>query len=63
MVFEYDQNFIFLNINDALSIFDKDEKEQNLEIYLSDPLLADKYKEEIIKINQKLFCLFMVRSK
>ena len=28
--FEFDQNFIFLNIEDALSIFDKDENEQIL---------------------------------
>ena len=31
---EFDQNIIFLNIEDALSIFDKDTKDQNLEIYL-----------------------------
>ena len=29
---EFDQNIIFLNIEDALSIFDKDTKDQNLEI-------------------------------
>ena len=53
--FEFDQNFIFLNIEDALSIFDKDENEQNLEIYLSDPMQADKYKSQIEKINQNYF--------
>ena len=29
--YEFDQNFVFLNLSDALSIFDKEEKnEQNL---------------------------------
>ena len=35
---EFDQNIIFLNIEDALSIFDKENKDQNIEIYLKDPL-------------------------
>ncbi len=52
---EFDQNIIFLNINDALSIFDKDLKDQNIEIYLNDPLKADKYKKKIEKLNQNYF--------
>ena len=44
---EFDQNIIFLNVNDALSIFDKDFKDQNIEIYLNDPLKADKYKKKL----------------
>ena len=52
---EFDQNIIFLNINDALSIFDKDFKDQNIEIYLNDPLKADKYKKNIEKLNQNYF--------
>ena len=43
---EFDQNIIFLNVNDALSIFDKEFKDQNIEIYLNDPLKADKYKKK-----------------
>ena len=43
---EFDQNVIFLNINDVLSIFDKEDKDQNIEIYLQDPLKANKYKEK-----------------
>ena len=35
---EFDQNIIFLNIEDALSIFDKNFGDQNIEIYLNDPL-------------------------
>jgi len=52
---EFDQNIIFLNINDALSIFDKDFKDQNIEIYLNDPLKADRYKQKIEKLNQNYF--------
>ena len=52
---EFDENIIFLNVNDALSIFDKDFKDQNIEIYLNDPLKADRYKEKIEKLNQNYF--------
>ena len=52
---EFDQNIIFLNIEDALSIFDKDTKDQNLEIYLKNPLEANIYKRKIEKINQNYF--------
>ena len=52
---EFDQNIIFLNVTDALSIFDKDFKDQNIEIYLNDPLKADRYKERIEKLNQNYF--------
>ena len=53
--FEYDKNMVFLNINDTLSIFDITKKELNLEIYLEDPLLADKYKEEIINFENNFY--------
>ena len=52
---EFDQNIIFLNIEDALSIFNKDKKDQNIEIYLNDPLKANSFKEKIQKINQNYF--------
>ena len=52
---EFDQNIIFLTTEDALSIFDKDAKDQNLEIYLKDPLEANSYKKQIEKINQNYF--------
>ena len=52
---EFDQNIIFLTTKDALSIFDKDIKDQNLEIYLKDPLEANFYKKEIEKLNQNYF--------
>jgi lipoprotein-releasing system permease protein len=53
--YEFDQNFVFLNLLDALSIFDKEENDQNLEIYLTDPMKADIYKNEIQKLNQNYF--------
>ena len=52
---EFDQNIIFLNIDDALSIFDEEKKNQNIEIYLDDPLKANFLKKEIQKINQNYF--------
>ena len=52
---EFDQNIIFLNIEDALSIFDKEEKDQSIEIYLKDPLKANNLKKKIKKINSNFF--------
>ena len=52
---EFDQNIIFLNIEDALSIFDKNKEDQNVEIYLDDPLKANIYKTKIQKMNQNYF--------
>jgi len=53
--FEFDQNFVFLNLSDALSIFNKEEHEQNLEIYLPNPMKADKFKIQIEELNQNYF--------
>jgi len=52
---EFDQNVIFLNLEDSLSIFDKESNDQNLEIYLDDPLKANFYKQEIQELNQNYF--------
>ncbi len=52
---EFDQNIIFLTTEDALSIFDKNTKDQNLEIYLKDPLEANLYKKKFEKFNQNYF--------
>ncbi len=52
---EFDQNIIFLTTEDALSIFDKNTKDQNLEIYLKNPLDANLYKKQIEKFNQNYF--------
>ncbi len=52
---EFDQNVIFLDIENALSIFDKDYSDQNIELYLEDPLKANSYKNKLQKINQNYF--------
>ncbi len=52
---EFDQNVIFLTTEDVLSIFDKKIEDQNLEIYLKDPLRANVVKNKIEKINQNYF--------
>ena len=53
--YEFDQNFVFLNLTDALSIFDKIKNDQNLEIYIKDPMQADYYKKIIQEKNQNYF--------
>ncbi len=52
---DFDKNIVFLNIKDALSIFDKDKKDQSIEIYLEEPLKANFYKNKIQKLNQNYF--------
>ena len=52
---EFDQNIIFLTTDDALSLFDKETKDQNLEIYLKDPLDANIYKKQIQNFDQNYF--------
>ena len=52
---DYDRNIAFVNIEDALSIFEKEKDDQNVEIYLDDPLRANIYKDKIQKINQNYF--------
>jgi lipoprotein-releasing system permease protein len=52
---EFDQNIVYLVIEDALSIFDKESKDENVEIYLKDPLKANIIKKKIEKINQNYF--------
>ena len=52
---DFDQNVIFVNIQDALSIFNKENKDTNVEIYLVDPLKANSFKSKIEKINPNFF--------
>ena len=40
---EFDQNIVFLNIVDALSIFDKESDDQNIEIYLERESFGSKF--------------------
>jgi len=53
--FEFDQNVVFLSLNDSLSLFDKTEKDLILEINLEKPLEADFYKKEIEKLNENFY--------
>ena len=53
--YEFDHNFVFLNLPDALSLFDKEIYEQNLEIYLDDPMKADDFKKKIQNLNPNVF--------
>ena len=53
--YEFDQNFVFLNLSEALSIFDKSVEDKNIEIYLQDPMKADLLKRKIQKLNSNYF--------
>ena len=59
---EFDQNIVFLVIDDVLSLFDKEKKDQNVEIYLKDPLKANLVKKNIEQINSNYF-IYTVRFK
>ena len=53
--YEFDQNLIYLELNDSRSIFDKEVGNVDLELFLKDPFLAEKYKKEIQKLNKNIF--------
>ncbi len=53
--YEFDKNFVYLELKDTLSMFDKDEFEQNFEIYLKQPIKADMYKNKIQNLNPNYF--------
>ncbi len=53
--YEFDQSFVFLNLDDALSLFNKEKKQQDLEVYIVDPMKADIFKEQIQNFDQNLF--------
>ena len=53
--YEFDQNVIFLNLNQTLNFFNKTKNDINLEIYLRNPLDADNVKEQIQKIEKNYF--------
>ncbi len=53
--YEFDQNLIYLELNDSRSIFGKKEGSKDLEIFLDDPFLAEKYKKDINKLNKNIF--------
>ena len=55
--YEFDQNLVYIELNDAISIFNKNENEIDLEIFLNNPFLAEKYKKDINEFNKNIFVL------
>ena len=53
--YEFDQNLIYIEINDSRSIFNKENENVDLEIFLEDPFLAENYKKEIEKLNKNIY--------
>ena len=53
--YEFDQNVIFLNLKQTLNFFNKTENDINLEIYLQNPLDADKIKDQIQELESNFF--------
>ncbi len=53
--YEFDENLIYIEINDSRSIFNKENENVDLEIFLEDPFLAEKYKKEIEKLNKNIY--------
>ena len=54
-LYDYDRNVVFFTINDSFSFFEKSENDIVLEMYVKDPLNADRYKSEIQRKNPNLF--------
>tara|TARA_Y100001970_G_C14198213_1_gene839438 strand:+ start:405 stop:1634 length:1230 start_codon:yes stop_codon:yes gene_type:complete len=53
--YEFDQSLIYLNLSDALSLFEQNLDESNLDIYINKPLDADIYKDKIQEMDLNLF--------
>ena len=56
-LYEFDRNVTFFNLNDSISFFEKSPEEINLELYLNNPLKADKLKEEIQNKNSNYYVI------
>ena len=54
-LYEFDKNVVFFNLNDSLSFFEKNVDDINIEIFLKNPLDADKYKKEIQNKNSNFY--------
>ncbi len=54
-LYEFDRNIVFFSIEDSLSFFEKNYDDIAIEIYLKDPLNADKYKDRIQINNSSLY--------
>ena len=53
--YEFDKNVVFLNLEETLFFFNKTNRDINLEIYLPDPLKANKIKDEIGIMNNNFY--------
>ena len=53
--YEFDQNLIYITLDDANYIFNNMDKEMELEIYTLDPYNADKYKNKIGQLNDSIY--------
>ena len=53
--YEFDKNVIFLELNESLIFFDKNEKNLDLEIFIDNPIEANLLKDNIEKGNPNLF--------
>ena len=53
--FQFDENVVFLNIKDTLSLFNKKKNDLSLEIYLKNPIKADFYKKQIEELDQSYY--------
>ena len=53
--YEFDQNLIYLELSDSKFIFDREDENVDLEVFLEDPFLAEKYKKEIENLNYNIF--------
>ena len=53
--YEFDKNVIFLELNESLIFFDKNEKNLDLEIFIDNPIKANLLKDDIEKRNPNLF--------
>ena len=54
-LYEFDRNVTFFNLIDSLSFFEKSISDINLDIFLNNPLEAEKYKEEIQNLNSNFY--------
>ena len=53
--YEFDANVVFLDLKNSLSLFDKSEKDLDLEIFIRNPIKADFYKKKIQKLNNNYY--------
>ena len=53
--YEFDQNLIYLELDDSRSILNVEKDNVDLELFLPDPFLAEKYKKEIENFNKNIF--------